>query len=72
MPDCDAHPLTLHKQMMGQAKLEQRQAIHARKLREMLVSLGPVSVLLCVGESAAGRECLGASVGRERASEDRG
>lgn len=30
--------------MMGQAKLEARQAVHARKLREVLVSLGPTFI----------------------------
>lgn len=30
--------------MMGTAKLEERQAIHARKLREVLVSLGPTFI----------------------------
>lgn len=30
--------------MMGKAKLEARQAVHARKLREVLVSLGPTFI----------------------------
>lgn len=32
---------------MGLAKLEERQAIHARKLREVLVSLGPTFIKVC-------------------------